>query len=123
MTLYAQGDIIIEKVDVTPKTSTTIGPANGRETGIDADGSIVLARGEVTGHRHRFTGDSGVALFRDDALARDVPTGLYIGHIKVGGDGADLIHEEHSTISLLKGTYRIRRQREFDAGEARIVAD
>jgi len=122
MTIYAQGDIIIELIKQTPQAASKVGAANGRETGIDQDGSIVLARGEVTGHRHRFTGDSGVALFRDDGLARDVPDGLYIGHVKLDRP-ADLVHEEHDTITLPAGTYRIRRQREWTAEHARIVAD
>jgi len=121
--LYAQGDIIIELVEAKPKAAAKVGKIDGRETGIDPDGSIVLARGEVTGHRHRFTGDSGVTLFRDDALARDVPSELYIGHVKVGLAGADLVHEEHDTISLPAGTYCIRRQREWTAEQARVVAD
>lgn len=114
-TLYAQGDIVVEQVS----DAAVSAPIN-----VDADGSVVLARGEVTGHRHRFTGDSGVLMFRDDALARDMPTELYLGHIKIAAaDGAELRHEEHDTIKLPPGTYRVRRQREFDAGEMRIVAD
>ena len=125
--IYAQGDILIELVEQNPQKSSQVGMSNnrdvGRDTCIDADGSVVLARGEVTGHRHRFSHDSGVTLFRDDALAHDIPTGLYIGHIKIDHSSADLVHEEHGTIRLKKGTYRIRRQREFDAGEAKIVED
>lgn len=111
---YAQGDILIERVADAAATK----PIN-----VDPDQSVVLARGEVTGHRHRFTGESGAVMFRDDALARGVPPELYLGHVKVAAGGADLVHEEHDTISLPAGTYRIRRQREFDAGEMRIVAD
>lgn len=113
MKFYAQGDIIIEEVgDVEV----------GRSVNVDPDGAVVLARGEVTGHRHAFYG-GGVTMFRDDVLARDMPSELYIGHIKIPAGGADLKHEEHDTIALKSGTYRIRRQREYDAGEARIVAD
>lgn len=121
--IWAQGDIIIERVDTAPSANTKVGAAAGAQSGTDPDNSIVLARGEVTGHRHRFTGDSGAALFRDDGLARDIPPGLYIGHVEVPQRGADLVHEEHDAISLPAGTYRIRRQREWDAAEARIVAD
>ncbi len=121
MTLYAQGDIIIELVEHEPKSK--IGPATSTSAGTDPDGSVVLARGEVTGHRHRFDANAGVMMFRDDALARDMPTELYIGHVRVGASGADLVHEEHGTISLPNGTYRIRRQREWDVGAARIVED
>jgi hypothetical protein len=113
--LYAQGDIILEKVEdvkTVPKKSII---AN------DPDGAVVLARGEVTGHRHAFYTPQAT-LFRDDALARDVPTELYIGHVKIAAP-SELKHEEHSTIPLPPGTYRVRRQREWDLGAARVVAD
>lgn len=113
MKIYAQGDVLIELVaDAEPKVALSA----------DADGAVVLARGEVTGHRHAFYGGD-VAMFRDDGLARDMPAELYIGHIKIMGEGATLKHEEHAPVDLPKGTYRIRRQREWDAGAARIVAD
>jgi hypothetical protein len=79
----------------------------------DADGAVVLRRGELTGHRHAFYG-YGVTLFRDDALARDVPPALYIGHVQVSAPSADLQHEEHATITLPAGTYRVRRQQEWE---------
>lgn len=119
--IYAQGDILIERV--ADADGKPIGPAGKGQFGTDPDGSAVLARGEVTGHRHRFHPMAGVALFRDDGLARDVPAELYIGHIKVAAAPADLVHEEHDTISLQPGTYRIRRQREWTAEQARVVAD
>ncbi|MBX9587872.1 MAG: hypothetical protein K2X43_01115 [Hyphomonadaceae bacterium] len=112
---YAQGDVILERVPDAPASGTPIKP--------DPDKAVVLARGEVTGHRHAFYGGN-VAMFRDDALARGVPSELYIGHIKIGGSKpVELKHEEHDTIKLPPGNYRVRRQREFDAGEARVVAD
>lgn len=101
--LYAQGDIILELVeDATPAAALPR----------DSDGAVVLARGELTGHRHAFYG-SGVTLFRNDELARDLPPALYIGHVKVNAPSADLQHEEHATISLPAGTYRVRRQQEW----------
>jgi hypothetical protein len=102
--LYAQGDIILELVeDATPH----------RIEPNDPDGAVVLARGELTGHRHAIYG-GGAMLFRDDALARDVPPALYIGHLKVNAPSAELRHEEHATISLPTGTYRVRRQQEWE---------
>ena len=111
--LFAQGDVILERVaDATPTTPTNVDP----------DGAVVLARGEVTGHRHAFY--SNAVMFRDDALARGMPAELYLGHVKIAAkEGAALRHEEHDTITLPPGTYRVRRQREWDANEARIVAD
>lgn len=109
--LYAQGDIILERVeDVEP---------NGLLPG-DADGAVVLARGELTGHRHAFRGE-GVTLFRDEALARGVPRDLYIGHIRISGPSAGLRHEEHATITLPAGTYRVRRQQEWESGGTNLL--
>ncbi|MGE0628934.1 MAG: hypothetical protein AB7O43_14010 [Hyphomicrobiaceae bacterium] len=111
--LYAQGDLLIERVaDVRPSgTSVPAGP----------DGAFVLAEGELTGHRHAIY--DKVTFFRDDGLARDIPGGLYVGHVRVDRDGATLLHEEHAPIGLPRGTYRVRRQRELEPREARIVAD
>lgn len=114
MTLVAQGDILLEKVDVKPSKKMA-------EINRDPDGAVVLARGEVTGHRHAFYNNA--VMFRDDGLASGVPSHLYLGHVVVGKGGAELKHEEHSTIALDPGVYRVRRQQEFSAAEARIVAD
>ena len=54
--LYAQGDVLIERVADIPITGTPIAPA--------ADGAVVLAEGEVTGHRHVIY--DNVQFFRDD---------------------------------------------------------
>ena len=105
MTFFFQGDVCIESVEPTPPRGSLVAPAS--------DGAIVLAEGEATGHRHAFYGDN-VTLFRDDGLARDIPAKLYVGHISIEGDSAELKHEEHDTIVLPKGTYRIRLQREFE---------
>jgi len=64
--LYAQGDIILELVEDATPTGLLPG---------DPDGATVLARGELTGHRHAFY-DRGVTFFRDDALACELPPDL-----------------------------------------------
>lgn len=111
--MFAQGDILFIPI---PPSSSTKEPIKN-----DPDGAIVLARGEVTGHRHAIYG-GGAVLFRDDGLARD--TGLAIGRLQVTKKkGVELKHEEHSTIHLPAGDYEVRRQREYEAGDARIVED
>jgi hypothetical protein len=116
--LYAQGDILLEPV--AEPALHTIAPRT-RPTRL-----VVLAYGEATGHTHRI--ERGAILFRDDALARDIPTELYIGHLAVTTAEADLVHEEHDTITLPRGMYRVRRQREhegdlIDQERARLVLD
>ncbi len=111
--LYAQGDLLIEQVSDLRPSGTMIASL--------PTGEMVLAEGEATGHRHAFT--EPVLMFRDDALARDIPSGLYIGHVRVEGEPALLKHDEHAPISLPRGTYRVRRQRELEPRDARVVVD
>jgi hypothetical protein len=111
--LFAQGDLLIERVDDILPCGTILTAAG--------DGAMVLAEGEVSGHRHAIYGE--LAMFRDDNLARDIPSGLYVGHVRVHGPSARLEHDEHDAISLPRGTYRVRRQRELEPKDARIVAD
>jgi hypothetical protein len=113
MPLFFQGDVCIESVE-NVLVAGQILPRS-------IDGAVVLAEGEVTGHRHALRGD-GITMFRDDALAREIPGGLYIGHLLITRDAAELTHQEHDTIVLPRGTYRIRRQREFDAPLQRVGA-
>ena len=111
--LYAQGDLLIEHVaDIQP---------SGTVLDASPDGAVVLAEGEATGHRHAIY--DRVTMFRDDALARDIPSGLYVGHVRVDGPSARLQHDEHDAITLPRGTYRVRRQRELEPQDARIVVD
>ncbi len=112
-TLYAQGDLLIERVEDVPPSGTLLSPAS--------DGAAVLAEGEATGHRHAIY--DRVTMFRDDGLARDIPEDLYVGHVRVDGPSARLMHDEHDAITLPRGTYRVRRQRELDPRDARLVID
>jgi hypothetical protein len=89
--------------------------------GPGADGAIVVAEGELTGHRHAF--HDAVTMFRDEALARDIAGQLYIGHVRVETPQARLLHEEHAPIALTQGTWRIRRQREMEPKDVRLIAD
>ena len=103
--MYRQGDVLIFETDRKPE-GVEIPKDNGR---------AVLAYGEVTGHAHAIRGN--VRMFRPD----DMPVGNCVLVVEDGR--VELRHEEHDTISLRAGTYEVRRQREWDAGEARRVAD
>jgi len=111
--IFAQGDLLLERVrDIVP-SGTVAQSAEG--------GAMVLAEGEASGHRHAIY--ERVTMFRDEGLARDIPAGLYVGHVKVDAPSATLTHEEHAPLILPRGTYRVRRQRELEPRDARIVAD
>jgi hypothetical protein len=111
--LLAQGDLLIERVpDIAP--SGTI--EENTEGAV-----IVLAEGEESGHRHAI--GERATMFRDERLARDIPAGLYIGHVRVNSAYARVTHDEHAPITLPRGTYRVRRQRELGPRDARVLAD
>jgi hypothetical protein len=111
--IFAQGDLLIERVRDIPPSGTMVQPV--------AAGVTVIAEGEATGHRHAIY--DRVTMFRDDSLARDIPSDLYVGHVQVDAPFARLEHDEHAPITLVTGTYRVRRQRELEPIDARIVAD
>lgn len=111
--MFAQGDLLIERVADVEPSGTVVAP--------DATGVTVLAEGEFTGHRHAIL--DRVTMFRDETLAREIPSGLYVGHVKVEGGSALIQHQEHAPVSLSEGTYRVRRQRELEPKDAVLVSD
>src|SRR5215510_12749554 len=110
---YAQGDILLERVNVAPVSGQILHAP-------DAE-ALVVAEGELSGHHHKISGCA--TLYRDDALARDIPDNLYIGHLQVVGTGVRLEHEEHAPITLQQGTYRVRRQRQLGRSDIGIAGD
>jgi hypothetical protein len=105
MTMYRQGDVLVRRVNSIPS-----------EAQAEPAGEVVLAYGEVTGHRHRFRGGkrSGVRAYRTEAGSR------YFRASRV----ASLDHEEHDTIPLEPGDYEVTIQVEYVAPEVvRNVAD
>jgi hypothetical protein len=118
--VYAQGDVVLIAVrNIEPAQNSIVATF---------DDTVVLAEGELTGHRHAFYG--GALLFRDDALARHSPSGLYIGHVNIGSQGELLEHGpgpglkgDHDSIKLPPGTYVARRQREYSEFRSSVVED
>lgn len=100
---YRQGDVLLIKVDNLPEQATVARP--------DEEHRIVLAYGEVTGHAHALSTAHAV-LFQSGA-------DRYIE----AKHGAALVHEEHSTIELEPGMYKVVRQREYIPESWRTVAD
>jgi len=103
---YRQGDVWIESVNAVPYGAAEVVPDRGR---------VVLAYGEVTGHAHAIVATPSLRLLA-------VP-GLDDRFLEIGGDGAELRHEEHATIPLPPGLYCVRHQREYNPEAIRRVAD
>jgi hypothetical protein len=101
--LFRQGDIYIESVRCLP-------------VGATKQFSTVLADGELTGHSHRILDFRTASVFH---------LGVEM-FVDVTADRAEVVHEEHATIALNRGVYRVWRQREYDPAltfRQRYVAD
>lgn len=106
MQQYRQGDVFIRRIDKCPAKLTAV----PRESG-----TVVLAYGEATGHKHQIKSERA-ALFRDPILAA---TFLHV----TGDEPVMLEHEEHSKIALPPGDYEVVVQREYHPDRIRTVAD
>ena len=98
-----QGDVLV--------VSATI-PANAKPKERD-NGRLILAYGEVTGHAHQIMDPEGAVLLS----VAESATFLRLAK------GAQLVHEEHATIDLPAGEYRVIQQREYRYGESVRVRD
>lgn len=102
--MFRQGDVLIVAVSKIP--------ADAREVPRSKRG-VVLAEGEVTGHAHRIPSRSA-KLYRTEMDAR---------FMRVTAPVA-LNHEEHSTVKIPPGNYRVTIHTEYQPGELpRQVAD
>jgi hypothetical protein len=102
---YRQGDVLLVEVARRPSDVRPVPREHGR---------LVLAQGEATGHAHVVT-DAAAEL-----VSREQADELYL---LVYGDDVVLEHEEHDTIPLPRGSYRVMRQREYAPESVRFVAD
>lgn len=100
---FRQGDILVERVASLPEKLTPVKREGGR---------MILAHGEVTGHCHAVSG-KGNLLKQDEGVS----------YLKVAEALALLEHDEHSTVELPEGLYRVTRQREYSPEAIRNVAD
>jgi len=99
MRMYRQGDLLIAEIEELP-------------AGLKQKDKV-LAYGEATGHKHQFLSEQAL-VFCDDKQQQ---------FLKLSQE-CELVHEEHETIAIPAGVYRVVQQREYDFLEGiRQVAD
>lgn len=109
---FRQGDVFLNKVDNLPELDQQ--QYNSVE-GPTLKNQIILAHGEATGHKHAIKIKNGnVVLLKS---ANDSRFFLIITK------ESELVHEEHSKITLPIGNYEVVRQREYTPESIRWVAD
>lgn len=98
--LWRHGDVLIASIDKLPE-------------GAIRRPTSVLVRGEMTGHSHRIEHAETAETFEHNGQL----------FLSVTAREAKLIHEEHKTIILPFGVYRVWQQREYIPGSVRPVID
>ena len=108
--MFRQGDVMIRRLNGRPAVGQRVRADSGR---------VILAYGEVTGHAHALS-DADVMLFeRPSALGKPTESQRFLEVRKF----TSLKHEEHAPIELDTGFYEVIRQREYEEGQIRNVAD
>jgi hypothetical protein len=101
---FRQGDILLLRVEAIHEKAKPV----------KANGPIILAEGEATGHHHAVYETEGVTLYRRR-------TGEMF--LEVAKPEAEVRHPEHGPITLPEGRYEVLRQREYDPERIRRVLD
>lgn len=106
-----QGDVLLIRLEQTPEEFL-------REFGRRVDrverehGRLVLAEGEATGHAHVIESDDAELLREDEELVSpDEAAELFL--LVHGVDPVPLVHDEHASLTVPPGVYRVVRQREY----------
>ena len=91
--IYRQGDVLVVEVADIPK-GKKVKARNGR---------LILAFGEVTGHHH------SVAVADAEMVKVENSEDVFLKIMRA----TPLEHQEHGSIILAPGSYRVIRQREY----------
>lgn len=109
--MIRQGDILLIPAPDAPATHER------------NDADVVLGLGEVTGHSHVL--HNAQWLVAPDTDVREfAATGASSAPVfVVAGEDATLTHEEHDTLTVPPGIWRVVRQREYSPQAIRAVMD
>lgn len=110
--LWRQGDVLIQEIEKLPSSPY---PVEG----------LVLFRGEASGHRHAVKEKGTAKLWRASSMVSHQGKFL-VGnfYLEVFAGGAEIEHQEHDSIYLKEGCYRVWQQREYvGPNEVRYVQD
>lgn len=98
-TAYRHGDVVVKVAKSMPTKAKALK-------------HLVLAEGEVTGHKHQITEGEATLYEHEGTL-----------WLQVTSEAAMLTHEEHKPICLPHGIYEIGIQREYEPDGWRNVQD
>lgn len=106
--MQRQGDVLIVALDAIPSDQIQYAGIPSTATPVPrGPRGFALADGKATGHTHRID-DARAELFAADGVR----------FLRVSGTGpVQLVHEEHDTIHIQPGEYRVTGHHEASPGE------
>ena len=122
--MYRHGDLLLTRINAVPqKTIRTSNLKMPVDNGKIAHESVIPERniiglGEVTGHTHTILGKSQLCIPQNSHGKNLLGGNISINEIPKfyfeAFDDVKLVHEEHKTLELPRGAYKVTREREFD---------
>ncbi|MAF36971.1 hypothetical protein CL622_07680 [archaeon] len=97
MKWYRHGDVIINQITKEEYDSMDASPKS----------NLTIAYGEVTGHHHTLDAKAGTAQVLVNQTTQEAEA------FKVD-QKTELTHQEHKTISIPKGYYRVEFEKEYE---------
>ena len=96
--MYRHGDLLITKINAIPEDTVQINDK-------------IIAEGEISGHKHKIFGSAQVHI-RPSFIDRPINENSEVwfnafDEIKLG-------HEEHKTLEIPKGVYKVTKEQQFD---------
>ncbi len=111
--IYRHGDLLIRRINAIPQSAVNIP-------------SKVIAKGEVSGHMHKLIGQATVRVLEgsENGTADTIMKRVRNGSINIfpelyfsAQEDIELVHEEHKTLELPRGSYKVTKEREFNPFE------
>jgi len=104
MKIYRQGDVLLMKIEEIPAGADKVKRENLE---------IILAHGEATNHTHAIASMDATLFMTKDSLERFLRVDKTVR----------LRHQEHDTIIIEPGDWKVIQQKEYHPEEIRNVAD
>ena len=117
-TMYRHGDLLIVKINAIPTLTFPIPKQKNRNF---PTGNII-AEGEISGHKHQLIGNGQVYVGMHYIRRARIPEAAFLTHSIndinelwfKADDDLEIVHEEHKTLEIPKGIYKVTKEQEFN---------
>ena len=111
--MYRHGDLLITRINAVPQSAINIS-------------SKIIAEGEVSGHKHKLVGQATIGILPGREAGTTIIGRVESGDVSINripelyfsaSEDVKLTHEEHKTLELPRGSYKVTKEREFNPFE------